>query len=325
MRVDVHTHYVPEGYRELLRQWNKSVRIEEQDGADVIVDAARTFTLSPGFVDLDARVEWMDEHGIDHTLVSVSSPSPNEAPFTTDESTELVRAINDGFADLQRQHPDRVSGLGAIPLRDPEAAIQELGRIEELGLAGVTLPTRVGERTLSHPAFRPVFETIDDLDVTVFLHPKRNALQTELDADEERFNPLVVFPAETTLQVARMIFDGFFDRHDFDLVLSHLGGALPYLVGRLERGREQFSADGPPDRPVQEYVQEFYYDTITFHPPAIRAAIDTVGADHLLLGTDYPYGMESAAETIEDLNSVGLTREERKQVMGGTARALFDL
>lgn len=327
MRVDAHTHFLPGPYRELLRESDGEVRIERRGDQDFVCHTTGSFPLFPGFRDLEARVEWMDEYGVDRTLASVSTPNPNEGPISVEESRELCRAINDGFADAQAEYPDHVAGLGTLPLREPEEALAELDRIDDLGLAGVALPTTVRGTKLSHPDLEPVFDRLDELDLTAVMHPGRNEVSHTLEDEEWIFNPLAVFPTETTIQVARLIFDGFFDRHDFDLVVYHMGGALPYLVGRLERGRDQFRSDPDvsPERPILEYLREFYYDTISFHPPAMEMAIETVGADRLLFGTDYPFGMENADATLADVEGLSIDDDERAAVLGETAADLFDL
>ncbi|MFC6724160.1 hypothetical protein ACFQE1_07185, partial [Halobium palmae] len=132
MRIDVHNHLLPEPYVDLLLEWDTPVGLEA-DGDDLYMVHRRSGTASvasgnripvnEGFVDIDARIEWMDEHDVERTLVSVSTPNPLDGTFSTDQSTRLVRAINDGYADLGSRYPDRVAGLGMLPLRDPEAAV----------------------------------------------------------------------------------------------------------------------------------------------------------------------------------------------------------
>ncbi|MFC7251607.1 amidohydrolase family protein [Halomicroarcula sp. GCM10025324] len=328
MRIEVHTHYLPEPFRRRLREWDMSVRIEDRDGMPFVVHTTGSFPLFPGFRDPEARVEWMDENDIDYMLLSPSTPNPNEGPFSVEQSTELIQSINDGYADIQEEYPDRFGGLGPLPLRDPEAAVEELDRIVEMGLKGVMLPTTVRDRKLSDPELTPVFDKLEETGLPVFVHPGRNQLSQQLDDDEWIFTPMTVFPTETTHQIARLIFDGFFDRHDdLDLVLSHMGGALTHLVGRLERGYDQFRSDdeSTPERPISEYVEEFYYDTISFHPPAMQAAIDTVGSDRLLFGTDYPFGMENIEGTLDSIDALDLSADEQEAIMGGTAAELFDI
>jgi len=336
MYVDVHNHYLPEPYVDRLLNLGGPVGLESTDeglymvhqrAGTASVKTGNRLPLNEGFTDLDARVAWMDDHDVDRTLVSVSTPNPLAEAFDTAQSTELVRAINDGYADVQARYPDHVAGLGMLPLREPEAAVAEVDRIAaDLDLAGVALPTSVNGRKLSRPELAPVFEAIDEHDLTAFLHPHGNALSDALDADETFLNPLVVFPTETTLQVARLLYDGFFDAHDFDIVLSHMGGALLHLAGRINRGRDESAdPDAPPARPVPEYLQEFYYDVISFHRPALRAAVETVGTDQLVFGTDYPFDEEDTDAIVANLEAAVPAGTDRRQVASGTARDLFDL
>jgi aminocarboxymuconate-semialdehyde decarboxylase len=331
MRVDVQTHFLPGTYLDVLRDLDRTVTVQQREDHLFISHEHDSFPLYPGFTDLETRIEWMDDHDIDVGLVSVSKPSPNEGPFTVEESVRLTRALNDGYAQARDAYPDRISGLASLPLRNPEAAIEEVDRVaEDLELAGVGLHTSVRGKPLSHTDFEPVFDRIDEHGLNAFVHPRYNCLSDDLSESEWMLKPMLVYPVETTLQMSRLVFDGFFDRHDFDVVLAHLGGTIPYLVGRLRTARrigsERFEETHAslPDRPIEEYLREFYYDAISHHPPALRAAIETVGADRLLFATDYPFEAENVEGTIEDLESLGLTGDEYDRIMGETAAELFE-
>lgn len=336
MRIDVHSHYLPDPYVDLLLEWDTPVGLET-DGNDLYmihrwsgtasVASGHHIPVTEGFVDIDARVDWMEEHEIDRTLVSVSTPNPLADAFTADQSTQLIRAINDGYAAAQASYPDHVAGLGMLPLRDPEAAKAEVDRItNDLELCGIALPTTVPDGKLSNPALEPVFDAVDDAELTAFIHPHGNRLSETLEADESFLNPLVVFPTDTTFQITRLIYDGFFDAHDFDVVLSHMGGALLHLAGRLDRGRREISdPEASPARPVVEYLREFYYDTISFHRPALAAAVETVGVDQLVFGTDYPFDEEDVDTGLADLEAVLPDLSDRDQVLRTTALDLFAL
>lgn len=336
MRIDVHNHLLPDPYVDRLLEWETPVGLEaDDDGLYMVhqrsgtasVAAGNRIPVNEGFTDIEARIEWMAEHDVDRTLVSVSTPNPLDGTFTTAQSTELIRAINDGYADLQSRYPDRVAGLGMLPLRDPESAVAEVDRIaDDLDLCGIALPTSVDGEKLSSPALAPVFERVDQRGLTAFLHPHGNALSDELGNDESFLNPLAVFPVETTFQLIRLIYDGFFDRHEFDAVLSHMGGALLHLAGRFDRGRSEI--DDPaagPDQPIVEYVERFYYDCISFHRPALRAAIDTVGVDQFVFGTDFPFDEEDTRTIVADLEAVVPEESDRERIMSSTAADLFDL
>lgn len=328
MRVDVHTHFLPKAYRDLLQKWGASVRVENHGGTPHAVYHGAVREITPGFRDLAARAEWMADNDVDLTLASISNPSPHDDAFSDDKSVELVQAINDGFAAAQDTRPDEFTGLGTIPFRDPEVAVSEVDRIaSDLDLSGVAVPTAVCGKQLSDPDFEPVFDRIVGHDLPVFLHPTRNVVSDRLHPDERGLDPTVVFPVDTTIAVSRLIWNGFFDRHDIDLLIAHMGGTLPYLIGRLERGHQRFRDEPgtPPKRPMLDYIEEFYYDAISFHGPALRAAIETVGADHLCFGTDYPFAMENAQATTADVKVCVSTAEAEHAIMHENAAELFDL
>jgi len=336
MRIDVHNHFLPDPYVDALLDMDTPVGLES-DGEQLYmlhqwsgtasVAAGNRIPVNPGFTDVEERVAWMDEYDIDRTLVSVSTPNPVSSAFTASQSTELVRAINDGFARAQAEHPDHIAGLGMLPLRDPDAAVAEVDRIAgDLDLPGIALPTGLPDGKLSDPDLRPAFDAIDEYGLTAFVHPHGNVLSTMLEPEESFLNPLVVFPTDTTLQIARLIYDGFFDDHAFDVVLSHMGGALLPLAGRLERGRREMAdPEDRPDRPVIEYLEDFYYDTISFSRPTLRAAIETVGVDQFVFGTDYPFDEEDLETNLADLDAAVPSRADRDRIMSDTARDLFDL
>jgi len=269
----------------------------------------------------------MEANDIDRTLVSVSSPNPLANAFTPSQSTELITEINDGFAAARDRHPDVIAGLGMLPLREPDAAEAEVDRIaEDLDLSGIALPTSLPEGKLSADALTAAFDAIDDHDLTVFFHPHGNVLSDELGPDESFLSSLIVFPTETMFQIARLLYDGFFDDHDFDVVLPHMGGTLLHLGGRIDRGREAIDdSDAPPSEPITDTLQEFYYDVISFNRPALRAAIETVGMDHLVFGTDYAFDEEDTDTIVSDFEAVVEDETDREQIASGTARDLFDL
>jgi len=336
MYVDVHNHYLPEPYVETLLEWDTAVGLERSNGqlymvhersGSASVKEGNRIPLNEGFTDVEPRVEWMAEHGIDRTLVSVSTPNPLAGAFTPEQSTELVTAINDGYAAARDEHPDVFAGLGMLPLREPEAAVREVDRVaNELQLSGIALPTSIPEGKLSSEDLRPTFEAVDDHDLTVFFHPHGNALSDSLGPEESFLSSLIVFPTETMFQIARLLYDGFFDDHEFDVVLPHMGGTLLHLGGRIDRGRQEIDdPDAPPAEPIPDTLQRFYYDVISFNRPALRAAVETVGVDQLVFGTDYAFDEEDTDTIVADFRAVVTDDDDRRRVASETARTLFDL
>ncbi|WP_114578601.1 amidohydrolase family protein [Saliphagus sp. LR7] len=336
MYVDVHNHFLPEPYIDRLLKMDTAVgltrsgdqlyAVHERSGT-ASVKAGNRIPLNDGFTDVQERLEWMEDHDIDRTVVSVSTPNPLAGAFTPEQSTDLVTAINDGFATVRDQYPDVFAGLGMLPLREPDIAVNEVDRIAtDLNLSGIALPTSLPEGKLSDDSLTPVFEAIDEHDLTVFFHPHGNPLSDVLDSDESFLSPLVVFPTETTFQIARLIYDGFFDAYDFDTVLPHMGGTLLHLAGRIDRGRQEIDdPNAPPARSVLETLKGCYFDTISFHQPAMRAAIETVGVDQFVFGTDYAFDEEDTDTIVADLEAVVPDEADRQKIATETARDLFDL
>lgn len=339
MKIDVHGHFLPEPFCDRLRGWDAPLRIEtsaesaaveegrieSRGDEEMLIHDHGAFPLADAFIDIETHFQWMDRHAIDMQILSVSAPHPNDSAATDDQVVDLTRAINDGFAALQDRHPDRIAGLASLPLRTPAAALEELDRVVDLGLVGITVPTSFRGRSLADPALEPVFRRIESEGLPVLVHPRPNEFSLLLDDDEWMLTPVCAFPLDTTFHVARLIYDGFFDRHDIDFIISHLGGALPYLAGRLERGRRIFDREVALKRSVEDYLESLYFDVISFHLPALRAAIDTVGTGRLLFGTDHPFAMEAAEQTIQDVERLELSPDEERSIFGGTVATLFDL
>jgi aminocarboxymuconate-semialdehyde decarboxylase len=340
MKIDIHGHFLPAPFCRRLREWDAPLRIESgasgaavEEGriethgeTEMLIHDHGAFQLAEAFVNVDSHLTWMESHDIDRQILSVSAPHPNDSAIADEQVVELTRAINEGYADLQDRYPDRISALGSIPLREPDAALDEIDRIVDAGLVGVTVPTSFRGRSLADPALTPVFDRIEAEGLPVLAHPRPNEFSAQLDDDEWMLTPLCAFLMDTTFQVSRLIFDGFFDRHDdLDFIAPHLGGALPYIVGRLERGQAAFADGISMERPVMEYLESLYFDVISFHPPALAMAIETVGTDRLLFGTDHPFAMEAAEQTIGDVESLGLSDGEEAAIFADNARELFGL
>lgn len=333
--IDVQTHYLPEQYLAALEAKAQSVTITERDDMQYISHEHDSFPIYAGFTDRDTRIEWMDDHGIDVGLVSVSKPSPNEGPFTVSESIDLCRALNDGYAAARDARPDRINGLACLPMRDPAEAVAEVDRVaDELDLAGIALKTSVRGTPLSDEAFEPVFERIQERGFSVFVHPRYNQLSKTMNKEEWMLKPMLLFPTETTIQIGRLIFAGFFDRFpEIPFVIAHLGGSLPYLTGRLEtaydiaqeRVGSDSSADGLPEHRPSYYLENLYYDAIAHHVASLRCAIETVDSDQLLFASDYPFEAEDAAGTLRDLGDLDLTDAELESILGSRAAELFNL
>jgi aminocarboxymuconate-semialdehyde decarboxylase len=321
MRIDAHAHViVPEVLRE---PWGPRVRWE--DGAQIVAFGGREIRSAVrDFVDIDAILAAQDEAGIDHVVLC---PWVNllgyDAP--AGESLERCRVQNEGLCALSAAHPERVSVLGTVPLQDPEVAAAELEALMDSRFAGVEIAASVNGVPLGDERLEPFWAAAEATGALVFVHPTTRGSTGPGFEDFYLWN-LVGNPMETTVAAAHLVLAGVLDRHPgLEVVLAHGGGALPALRGRLRHG---WSAVAPAAARLREdpeaSLRRLYYDTVVFDPDVLRELVAFAGADHVLLGTDYPFDMADArpAETVA---AAGLRREAQAAVLGGNAARLLGL
>jgi aminocarboxymuconate-semialdehyde decarboxylase len=321
MRIDVHAHIVDREYLEALTGLAGLAAERTADGKTLLRRGGVTLAWSrPDMFDVDHRLREMDRKRIDMRILSLSTP--NVYPWPRVQQIRLARAVNDRLARLCRAHPDRFLGLASLPLADTGAALAELDRaVGELGMKGVVIGSNVDGMAMNDARMEPVWARLDALKLPVFEHPM---FPRDTDDMAEFELPLRVgFIFDTTLAAARMIYGGVFERHPgFPYIVAHTGGALLMLLERLDNGYRLF-----PDcrkhisRPPSEYAKRLSYDTCAFQAPALRMAIECVGAERLLFGTDDPY-IDADAGHVERL---GLGAGDEAAILGGNAARLFGL
>ena len=325
MRLDLHTHYYPEAYFQTIRDTPGEFSFgRDPTGRSIITyRGARFFGVTPAMTDPARRIEDMDRVGIDVEVLSVSTPNV----FFADESrqAEVARMVNDAYAELIARHPRRFKGFASIPMDDAGRALDELHRaIDTLRLHGVILLSNIRGRALTAPCYRPFFEEANRMKLCIFLHPM-------LPQDAEPFReyvlgPLVGFPFDTTLAVARMCFDGMLrDLPDIRWIVGHLGGAVPYLMERLDNGFRDFAeCRAKIDQLPSVYLKRLYYDTVTFSPYTLNLARDLVGADHMVMGSDYPHLLGSIERAVSSIEGLTIPDIEKQRIFSGTALAILN-
>jgi len=245
-----------------------------------------------------------------------------ETPAT---AARLAGLVNDCFAAIAQAKPGRFTALATLPLNDPATSAKELRRtITELGFRGAMLFSNVNGAGLNEPQFQPLYETADELGAVLYIHPT-HPVGVEAMTDFWLM-PLVGFLMDTTLAAAKIVFSGIPERFPrIRWALGHLGGAIPYLAERLDRGFEAFAecrAHIP--RPPSHYLKQFYYDTVNFDPRALSLAIDFAGVDHLLAGSDYPHQIGSIPKMLASIRALDLCEREKAAILGGNAARLLD-
>ncbi len=325
MKLDLHTHYYPESYFQMIRDTPSEYSFGKDPTGRTIIKHrnARFFGITPPMTDPAKRLEDMDRTGIDVEVLSLSTPNI----FFADETRQpqVARAVNNAYAELIARHPDRFKGFASIPMDAPREAIVELHRaIDELKMNGVILLSNIRGRPLTSPDYRPFFEEANRMKLCIFLHPM-------LPANTEAFSeyvlgPLVAFPFDTTLAVARMCFDGMFrDFPDIRWIIGHLGGAIPYLMERLDNGYRDFAECRVKiEQLPSTYLKELYYDTVTFSPYNLRMARDLVGADRMVMGSDYPHMLGSIERSVSSIENLSIPEREKQRIFSLTALSILN-
>jgi aminocarboxymuconate-semialdehyde decarboxylase len=238
----------------------------------------------------------------------------------------LSRAVNDAMDAAHTAYPQRFVGCATLPMQDPKLALDELERVKDLGgIRAVYLGTNVNGRDLSEPDFAPIFARCEALRLPVLLHPLTVIGAARLA--KFYLNNFLGNPFDTAVAAAHLVFGGVLDRHPrLEVCLPHAGGALPYLVGRLTHGqRVRPETKGVARRPFERYLRRFTFDTITHSPALLKFLIDTVGADRVMLGSDYCFDMGYTRPVDVVTKHTRLNRADQRRILGATAARLLKL
>ena len=275
------------------------------------------------FYDLPARLKEMNRAGVQVHALSLTFPMVYWAD--AELGTRLARAVNDGMSAAHRAYPDRFVGLATLPMQDVRRSVEELDRAARLpGIRGVYLGSNVNGRELDDPAFLPVWERIDELELPAFLHPLNVIGANRLGP--YYLTNLLGNPFDTAVAAARLIFGGVLDRFPrLSVCLPHAGGALPYLIGRLDRGKKVRRECAHLKRLPSAYLRRFTYDTISHAAAPLRYLIEQVGADRVMVGSDYCFdlGYDRPVQVVTSLK--GLSKAEQARILGGNAAKLLGI
>jgi aminocarboxymuconate-semialdehyde decarboxylase len=322
MNVDLHFHYTPAWFVDELRgenPWGKSI-IERGD-SQYIRFGGLDLPASPEHWDVDRILARMDALQIDLAAVS-PSPLLFHSQWPAEPVARLHRRVNESMHELRRAHPSRFAPLGTVPLQDPALAVAELERCMELGLSGVEIETQIGGRNLDDALLLPFFVRAAELGALIFLHPF-----AVLGGDRLRsfyLSNLIGNPTETAVAVASLIFGGVLDRcPDLEIVCAHGGGATPALCGRWDHGARVRPELEHLGCMPSEALRRFHFDSLTHSPSALELLVRTVGADRVVLGSDYPWDMGDVAAVEHVEGAPFLTERERRMILGENALRLL--
>ena len=330
LRVDIHCHYLNAAVAEKVAHLNPAQQEPSAVFANALtreVNVKQMKDRAPKLSDIAQRLKDMDRMGID---IQAVSPAPNQTYYWTEPGmgAELARAVNERLAEIVAQHPDRFVALGTVPLQDVSLAVAELEHcVRKLGMRGVEINPSVRGMDLTDARLNleTFFAAVQELDVIIFMHPIGFTQGQRLV--DHYFNNVIGNPLETTVAASHLIFDGVMERHPkLKVVLPHAGGYLAHYWARMDHAWK-----ARPDchtiikRRPSAYLEKFYFDTITFDHGMLAHLIARFGADHVLLGTDYPYdmGMERPIQFIAGVK--GLSHAEAAAIEGGNAARLLKI
>ena len=324
-KFDLHTHYYPPAYFDKIRDLPSEFSFDKSPSGQTIITyrGARFFGVTPPMTDVAKRLEDMDRVGIDVEVVSLSTPNV----FFADEQhqTEIARMVNDAYAELVAQHPARFKAFASIPMDSPDEALKELHRaIDELKMNGVILLSNIGGKALTSSEYRSFFAEANRMKLCILLHPM---LPANTDPFREYvLGPIVGFMFDTTLAVARMCYDGMFKAFpDIRWIVAHLGGAIPYLMERLDNGWRDFvECRAKIDELPSVYLKRLYYDTVNFNPHMLMMVRNMIGSDHMVMGSDYPHLLGSIDRAVSSIEGLDIADEEKQKIFEGTALSILN-
>lgn len=324
-KFDLHTHYYPPGYFDRIRELPSEFSFATSPSGQTIITyrGARFFGVTPAMTDVGKRLEDMDRVGIDVEVVSLSTPNVFFAD--AQHQPENARLVNDAYAELVAQHPARFKAFASIPMDEPAAALQELHRtIDELKMNGVILLSNIGGKPLTSPEYRPFFAEANRMKLCILLHPMLPAVTDPFR--EYVLGPIVGFMFDTTLAVARLCFDGLFrDFPEIRWIVAHLGGAVPYLMERMDNGWRDFpECRTKIDELPSKYLKRLYYDTVNFNPHMLGMVRNMIGAEHMVMGSDYPHLLGSIERAVSSIENLEISEEEKRRIFEGTALSILN-
>jgi aminocarboxymuconate-semialdehyde decarboxylase len=322
--IDVHTHMLSHDYVSLLEKHggpNYTLKTVTGGLRAIHLHDAPFMTPVPQMFDYPARIQMMDTVGIDVSVISLSCP--NVYWGGPDISLQAARLMNEDMAAARQRHAGRIEYFCSLPWQHAELAIAELRRAMARGACGVMVLANIDGQPLTAAQFAPVWQEIDALKLPVLIHPTAPPGVQAMQMSEFQLTASVGFTFDTTLAVARMLYDGFFDRYtQLKIIASHGAGALPYLIGRLDQCFHNIPACRTQTQAApSSYMGRLYADSVVFTQQALDLCLHVFGDEQVLFGSDYPHTIGDPVGCLAKVNSLHGARRER--VRGHNAQRLF--
>ncbi len=326
--VDIHCHFMSPRAVEFVRphfapERESALRYANPLTRQILIE--QNARVAGPISTAEKRLKDMDRMGID---IQAVSPGPQAYNYWLDPDLgrEASRMVNDDLAALVATHPDRLVAMGTVPLQDARLAVAEMEYcVKKLGMRGIEISSHVNGTEISDKRLEPFWAKAEELGILIFLHPLGTTSADRLA--DHYFNNVIANPLEATIAVGYLVMDGVLDRHrKLKICVAHGGGYVSHYPGRMDH-TYRARADGRVNikRPPSEYIKRLYFDTVLFDHAQLTHLVKRWGADHLILGTDWPYDMAETDPVGFVESCKGLTAAERAQIEGLNAAKLLGL
>jgi aminocarboxymuconate-semialdehyde decarboxylase len=327
MKIDIHNHYYPETFVQALGKGAIPTLqiIQDEVGRNIMVHkGTRVVTITPPMNNVDLRLRDMEKAGMDMQVLSLSIPSVDA--FPPEEGMSFAQMVNEELSKISRKFPDRFVFFATTPLKAGKAAIIELDRaVKELGARGIILGSNIDGKPLDSLEFRVFFSPVAELDVPILIHPMTPAGNDAMN--DYRLAPMIGFEMDLCLATVRIVMGGILrDFPNLKFIISHLGGAIPYLTERIENCFKAYPEcrvhiqDSP-----KNYLKKIYLDTVSFHKPALMCAYAFPGPRRLILGSDYPHVIGDIGRSVSSIQDLEIPDEEKEWIFSGNLKSLLKL
>ena len=320
MKIDVHNHFYPTRFLKQLEMDGSTIGLtvetDEWERQILVQHGNRVVTITPPMNNINQRLEDMEQAGFDMQILSLSVPSVDIFPVETGEV--LARVVNDEIAQICHDDTDHFMAFATLPFVDPDRTIRELERcIDVLKFKGACIGTNINGMGLDSERLYPFYERMTEYDLPIHIHP-RAPIDKETYKDY-RLGPMIGYEMELCVAVIRLIMGGVMDRFpNLKFIVSHLGGAIPYLAERIQN-----CYDAYPDcrenisGPAMPYLKRFYYDTVSFFEPALMCAYALLGAEGMILGSDYPHVIGDIQEAVTSIEQLDIPQADKEMIHSG--------
>ncbi len=323
--IDVHTHMLTHEWVSLLEKHGGRYSLKEVKGGlrAIHLDGAPFMTPVPPMFDWELRIKNMNKAKVDVAVVSLSCP--NTYWGGPEISLEAARIMNDDMARAQRQWPDRIRFFASLPWQYEDLALKELERACNAGAVGVMVLANIDGKPLTDSSFSNIWKAIDQKSLPVLVHPSAPPGVSQMGMHEFQLTAPIGFTFDTSLAVSRCILDGFFERYKkLKLIASHGGGALPYLVGRLDICWHNIPATAAKTKkPPSYYMKRIFVDTVVFRQSVVDMCVEVCGEGNVLYGSDYPHTIGDMKGCLARVNA--LPSKVRDKVRGRNSERIFRL